>query len=118
MIPSPQPSRLGFKLRSTSSIPGVVPKGEGVNGTAVMPITKVEVKSALIGGAIAAILFECAKILFLVYIRYFPGYDLIYGAFAVLPLSCLWIYISWIILLIGAVITFNLIEYKKKALTV
>jgi len=42
MIPSPQPSRLGFKLRSTSSIPGVVPKGEGVNGTAVIQNTKLE----------------------------------------------------------------------------
>ena len=83
-----------------------------------MPNTKVEVKSALIGGAIAALLFECAMILFLLYISYFPSYDLIYGAFAVLPLFCLWIYISWIIVLIGAVITFNLTEYKKNPLTI
>lgn len=78
-----------------------------------IPNTRVDVKSALAGGAIAAILFELAKVLFLVYIRYFPSYDLIYGAFAVLPLFFLWIYISWVIVLAGAVLTFNFAELRK-----
>lgn len=73
-----------------------------------MPNTVVSIKYALIGGAVAAILFELAKIIFLMYIRYFPSYDLIYGAFAVLPLFCVWIYISWVIVLVGAVITYNM----------
>jgi len=72
-----------------------------------VPNTKVSTKSAFLGGLIAAILFELAKIIFLMYIRYFPSYDLIYGAFAVLPLFCLWIYISWVIVLVGAVLTYN-----------
>ena len=78
-----------------------------------VPNTKVEFKYALIGGAVAAILFELAKILFIIYIRYFPTYDLIYGAFAVLPLFCLWIYISWIIVLVGSVLTYNLSIFQK-----
>jgi len=79
-----------------------------------IPNTRVSVKSGVIGGAIAAILFESAKILFLVYVRNFPTYDLIYGAFAVLPLFCLWIYISWVIILTGAVFTYNLSLLKEK----
>ena len=72
-----------------------------------VPNTKVSTKSAFLGGLVAAILFELAKIIFLMYIRYFPSYDLIYGAFAVLPIFCLWIYISWVIVLTGAVLTYN-----------
>lgn len=78
-----------------------------------VPNTKVPFKSAVIGGVVAAILFELAKILFLIYIRYFPTYDLIYGAFAVLPLFCLWIYISWVIVLVGAVLTYNSSVFLK-----
>lgn len=78
-----------------------------------VPNAKVGFKYALVGGAVAAILFELAKVLFIIYIRYFPTYDLIYGAFAVLPLFCLWIYISWIIVLVGAVLTYNLSVFQK-----
>lgn len=80
-----------------------------------VPNTKVDFKSALVGAAIAATLFESAKVLLLVYVRNFPAYDLIYGAFAVLPIFCLWIYISWLIMLIGAVLTYNLSILKIKA---
>jgi len=80
-----------------------------------IPNTQVDKKSALVGGLIAAILFEASKILFIAYIKHFPTYDLIYGAFAVLPLFFLWIYISWVIILIGAVFTFKLMELKKLA---
>ena len=78
-----------------------------------VPNTKVPVKYVVVGGAVAAVLFELSKVLFIIYIRYFPTYDLIYGAFAVLPLFCLWIYVSWIIVLVGAVITYNLSAFQK-----
>lgn len=78
-----------------------------------IPNTKVDTKAAFIGGAVAAILFEIAKILFLIYIRYFPTYDLIYGTFAVLPLFFIWVYISWLIVLAGAVLTFNVAKFNK-----
>lgn len=78
-----------------------------------VPNIKVPIKYAIVGGVVAAILFELAKILFLIYIRYFPTYDLIYGAFAVLPLFCLWIYISWVIVLAGSVLTYNLTVFPN-----
>jgi len=72
-----------------------------------VPNTGVKLQYAIISGFISAILFEWAKFLFLAYIHHFPTYDLIYGAFAVLPLFCIWIYISWVIVLSGAVLTYN-----------
>ncbi len=72
-----------------------------------VPNTNVKLKYAIISGFISAVLFEWAKFLFLAYIHHFPTYDLIYGAFSVVPLFCIWIYISWLIILSGAVLTYR-----------
>jgi len=69
---------------------------------AVVPNVKVNLKHAIIGGSFAAILFELAKWIFGLYVRTFPSYQLIYGAFATVPLFLLWIYVSWLIVLLGA----------------
>ncbi|MCY1271415.1 YihY family inner membrane protein [compost metagenome] len=75
---------------------------------AAVPNTRVPLKHALVGGALAALLFEIAKGLFGLYVRLFPGYQLIYGAFATVPLFLLWIYLSWLIVLFGAELVCNL----------
>ncbi len=82
-----------------------------------VPNTSVKLKYAIISGFISAILFEWAKFLFLAYIHHFPTYDLIYGAFSVLPLFCIWIYISWLIVLSGAVLTYNFSVFKNSGTT-
>lgn len=69
---------------------------------AAVPNTRVPLRHALIGGCFAALLFESAKALFSLYVRLFPGYQLIYGAFAAVPLFLLWIYLTWLIVLLGA----------------
>lgn len=69
---------------------------------ATVPNTRVPLKHALFGGMFTATLFEAAKQLFGVYVSLFPGYLLIYGAFAAVPLFLLWIYMSWLIVLFGA----------------
>jgi len=69
---------------------------------AVVPNTKVALKQAVIGGIFASALFEFAKWIFGLYVRTFPSYQLIYGAFATIPLFLLWIYVSWLIVLLGA----------------
>lgn len=69
---------------------------------AAVPNTRVPLRHALWGGVFAAALFEIAKALFGLYVRLFPGYHLIYGAFATVPLFLLWIYLSWLIVLLGA----------------
>lgn len=71
-------------------------------GFMAMPNRDIRWRDAMIGGAVAAILFEVLKSLFGLYITRFPTYQAIYGALSVLPILLLWIYLSWVVTLIGA----------------
>lgn len=85
---------------------------------ATVPNARVPIRHALLGGLFAAVLFEVAKMLFGLYVRLFPGYQLIYGAFATVPLFLLWIYLSWLIVLFGAEVVCNLgfsHQWRKRA---
>lgn len=76
----------------------------------VVPARYVPASHALVGALWSAIILEMAKRLFSFYFSYFGSYELIYGAFAALPLFLLWINVLWIILLSGAVLT-NALSY-------
>jgi len=67
-----------------------------------VPNTHVRWKYALSGGLVAMLLFELAKWGFALYIRWVPTYGLLYGTLAAIPLTLVWIYISWLVVLIGA----------------
>ena len=72
-------------------------------------------KHAVIAGVICAILFELAKYAFGVYIKEMSDLENIYGTLAIVPLFLIWIYISWVIILFGAHITYCLsLFYKDK----
>jgi membrane protein len=77
---------------------------------ALVPARRVPFKVALFGGLLASIAFEVAKYGFRFYITHFPTYQVVYGALAVLPLFLLWVYVSWIIVLVGAAVTATLAE--------
>lgn len=86
---------------------------------ATVPNARVPLSRACLGGLFTAGLFEAAKALFALYVRLFPGYQLIYGAFATVPLFLLWIYLSWLIVLFGAELVCNLgssHQWRKRAL--
>jgi len=71
-----------------------------------MPNTKVKFRYALIGGIIAGTLFQLVQ---WGYIHFQVGvsrYNAIYGSFAALPLFMIWLQVSWLIVLLGAQITF------------
>ncbi len=72
----------------------------------VMPNTKVNGKAALWGAAMAALIWTLAKFGFKVYIIRFIPQKAIYGVMGVIPLSVLWIYISWLIVLFGLQLTY------------
>ncbi len=73
-----------------------------------IPNRVVRLSHALIGGCIAALLFELMKRGFAAYVTNFPTYKLIYGAFASLPVFLLWLYLSWLVILLGAEIAASL----------
>ena len=70
-----------------------------------VPNCSVDWLDAVWGGFFAAISFEIAKRLFAVFIKQFPTYTVIYGALAAMPIFLIWVYLSWIIILFGAVLS-------------
>ena len=70
----------------------------------VVPNRAVRLRHALLGGFVAALAFEIMKRGFALYIAKFPTYTLVYGAFAVIPIFLLWVYFSWVVVVIGALI--------------
>jgi len=75
----------------------------------LIPNTKVAIRNAFIGGLAASILAEGAKWGFSALIMAAP-FQVIYGAFATLPILLLWIYLSWAIVLVGAELTRTLAD--------
>lgn len=71
---------------------------------AIVPNCTVRFWDAFRGALFAAILFEIAKRLFTFYVAHFPTYQLLYGALATIPLFLVWMYFSWLIFLLGAVV--------------
>lgn len=70
----------------------------------VVPNRVIKLRHALAGGIVAGLAFEIMKRGFAVYIAKFPTYTLVYGAFAAIPIFLLWIYFSWVVVIIGALI--------------
>jgi len=70
-----------------------------------MPNTFVKWAHAWVGGGFVAVGIAAAKKLLTVYLGLVPTYSAVYGAFATLPILLVWIYLAWIIVLMGAVIT-------------
>lgn len=69
---------------------------------AIIPHRSVRWRHALAGGILAMLLFEVAKSGFAWYVRSFPATTEIYGALAAVPIFMLWLYILWLIVLLGA----------------
>jgi membrane protein len=80
-----------------------------------VPNRNVDWRDAVCGGVLAAVAFELAKRGFAVFITQVPTYSKIYGALAALPLFLLWIYVSWLITLVGALLTAALpvVKYER-----
>ncbi len=67
---------------------------------------------ALAGGVFAAILFEWSKQAFAWYLTTFPTYEVVYGALAAIPIFLVWLYLSWLVVLLGAEVTYGLGAYR------
>ena len=67
-----------------------------------IPSTKVKLFHAMISAIFASFLFEVSKKLFSLYIEYFPVQEAIFGALAAIPLILIWLYVTWLVILLGA----------------
>lgn len=79
----------------------------------VVPNCKVRFYEALWGGVVATLLFEAAKGGFGLYLTYYNSYQLLYGAFATIPIFLIWIYWVWLITLLGAEVSYAASVYHK-----
>lgn len=79
---------------------------------AAVPNCRVPLKHALIGGFAASVAFNIARSLFTTLVVG-SSYTFIYGAFAAVPLFLLWIYLSWNIVLMGAILVHSLSAYQS-----
>ncbi|WP_231572189.1 YihY family inner membrane protein [Tepidimonas taiwanensis] len=69
-----------------------------------VPNAPVRTRHALIGGVFVALAFELAQQGLAWYLRTVPTYSAVYGAFATVPILLIWLYLLWLIVLLGAVV--------------
>lgn len=69
-----------------------------------VPNTHVRWRHAVAGGVFVSVGFEVAKKLLAWYIGQVPTFAVVYGAFATVPIFLVWIYLGWVIVLLGAVV--------------
>lgn len=80
----------------------------------VVPNCPVKFSHGLGGALVATLLFETAKIAFAYYIAHYNSYQLLYGAFATIPIFFVWIYWVWTITLIGAEVSYAMSVNHQK----
>ena len=79
-----------------------------------IPNTRVKPVPALVGAFIAALLWEAGKFGFGQYLAYTSGYAKLYGSLALIPLFLLWVYYTWLIVLFGLEVTYQLQHGRLK----
>jgi membrane protein len=108
-----------YVLSASRGLAGAVPGGFGLLIDAVqllllaagatalfrfVPHTDVRWAHAAVGGVFVAVGIEVAKQALGWYVAVMPTFSSVYGAFAILPILLLWIYLLWVVVLVGAVV--------------
>jgi membrane protein len=78
-----------------------------------IPNARIHVPSALAGAAFAAFVWEASKWAFTAYVRFSTGYAQLYGVIALIPLFLLWVYVTWIVVMLGFQVTVIMQTYRK-----
>jgi membrane protein len=80
----------------------------------VVPFTRVAKRDAAWAGLFAALCFLLMQKAFELYLANFPSYTAVYGAFATVPIFLLWLYLSWAVVLLGALVAATLPEFRRE----
>jgi len=80
----------------------------------VVPNCRVRWRDAITGALVATVLFEFARKGFAAYVQGIANYREVYGALAAIPIFLIWVYLSWVIVLLGAILAaaLNAFEYR------
>ena len=76
----------------------------------LVPNRKVRLRDALIGAFVSAVLFELAKVGFVTYVKN-ANFNALYGALATLPIFLFWLYLVWVVILLGASLAASLTTF-------
>ncbi|MEX2452195.1 MAG: YihY family inner membrane protein [Rhodospirillales bacterium] len=79
----------------------------------IIPNRPVRFSNALIGGAVAGVLFGILREVFALYVSNLSVYQTIYGAASIVPIFLIWTYLSWNAVLMGAILTASLEEWRS-----
>ena len=77
-----------------------------------VPNARVGVRDALWAGLFAALCFLLMQKCFGLYLASFQSYTLVYGTFATVPIFLVWLYLSWAVVLLGALVAATLPEFR------
>ncbi len=78
----------------------------------VLPNRRVQLKDAIIGAGFAAVLFALLRYGFATYVASITSHQGVYGAVAAVPVFLIWVYLNWIVVMAGAVITASLPDWR------
>ncbi|SCA57690.1 conserved membrane hypothetical protein [Candidatus Terasakiella magnetica] len=80
-----------------------------------VPNRTISWRNGIIGGVCAGVLFGVLKKLFGLYVSSFPSYQAIYGVLATIPIFLIWMYLTWAVVLMGALLTATLEDWGHTA---
>jgi membrane protein len=79
----------------------------------LMPNRRTHRWDAVIGGGVAAVLLAGLRYTFAFYIQMATAYQAIYGALAAVPVFLMWLYLIWLFVMAGAVVTAGLADWRS-----
>lgn len=107
-------SEFSLKSRLLGLLPFLIEWLTLVCAYALVPNRSVRWRHAAIGAFVAAVLFEIAKRTFAFYAIQSANYEQVYGALSIVPIFVFWIYLSWVLVLLGASLAATLAAFDYR----
>lgn len=105
---------IGYNFLFTILLPNLLTFGFLMLSYIVIPNKKIRGMNAIVGACGASIMMQALRCGFGYFISLNVTYRTIYGALAAIPVLLIWMYLWWIVVLTGAVITAALEEFRHK----
>ena len=103
-----------LKARLLGLLPFVIQWLVLVAAYRLIPNRRVPLRDAAVGALFASLLFEIVKRVFAAYATNGANYQQVYGALAMVPIFVFWIYLSWVLVLMGASLTASLAAFDYR----